>query len=105
MINKTKVCLFILTSAFLFTYIFITVITDNFVIAAPVIKNVFKLLPSAFLDSELKPYVWGALITSFSISGLAFYFLDALNQKNEPLFIRGARVVAGAVLAKQTKGR
>lgn len=105
MVNKTKVGLFMLLSAFLFAYIFITMITDNFVIAAPVVKNVFTLLPNAFWDSELKSYAWGALIISITVSGLACYFLDALEAKNEPRIIRGARVVTGAVLAKQTIGK
>jgi len=101
MSSKTKIFLFILLSAFYFAFIFISIITDNFVIEAPAVINVFKLLPSAFSVSELKLYVWGALIGSITATGGTFYFLAA-SGANEQRIARGTRVVSGAALAKLT---
>lgn len=101
---KTKVSLFILLSAFFFVVIFILIITDKFVIAVPVIINVFKLLPNAFLVAELKPYVWGALIGSITGTIITFYLSDMF-VVNEPRIVRGTHVVSGSVLAKMTRGK
>jgi hypothetical protein len=104
MVNKTKVGLFLLLSALFFAFIFVAIITDKYVIAEPMVENVFRLLPDAFWDAELKVFAWGSLIVGLAGSGYTFYLVNALGE-DKPRIIRGTRIVDGTVLAKMTKGK